>query len=163
MALAALIAAYSLAGAICLFIYGGISIAIFLSSLLLIIAFTNYSVVWTSALQFVLSFISIVSIVRAGFMIFRLNGFQDNVVWECSHDRMLYNATVAADPTPLATYDPARVPAAVCSYGFHTVYLAFACALAIDCILQLYQLFMVWRFKTFLRQYWLLRSSPAGV
>ncbi|GAA5861255.1 hypothetical protein JCM3774_002243 [Rhodotorula dairenensis] len=175
MALAALIAAYSLAGAICLFlwgqflwfsayeyqVYGGISIAVMVTSLLLIAAFTNYSIIWTSALAFMLPFVTVISIVRAGLMVFRLDHFEENVVWECSHNRMLYNATIAADPVLLAAYDADKAPAAVCKYGFSTLYTAFAVALAIDCALQLYQFFLVWRFRAFLRQYWLLRSAPA--
>ncbi|GAA5987133.1 hypothetical protein JCM10908_001040 [Rhodotorula pacifica] len=129
MALAALIAAYSLAGAICLFlwgqylwfgpyeyqVYGGISIAVMVCSLLLIVAFTNYSIIWTSALAFMLPFVSVISIVRAGLMIFRLDSFEENVVWECNNNRMLYNATIAADPVLLASYDSSQMPAAVCS------------------------------------------------
>ncbi|BGP54966.1 hypothetical protein JCM8202v2_002554 [Rhodotorula sphaerocarpa] len=175
MALAALIALYSLAGGICLFvwgeflwfgpyeyqIYGAISMVVGVTSLLLIIAFTNYSYVFTSALTFLLPFVCLISIVRAGVMIFRLNSFQDNVVWECGHDRLLYNATVASDPGLLLSYDASKAPATLCTYGFHTLYLAFAFALAIDCLIQLYQYFMVWRYRSFLRQYLPLKGPIA--
>ncbi|GAA5952448.1 hypothetical protein JCM8115_003604 [Rhodotorula mucilaginosa] len=177
MALAALIAAYSLAGAICLFlwgeflwfgayeyqVYGGISIAVMVCSLLLIAAFTNYSIIWTSALAYMLPFVTVISIIRAGLMVFRLDSFEENVVWECNNDRMLYNATVIADPVLLAAYDPSRAPAAVCAYGFHTLYMTFAVFLAIDCVLQLYQFFLVWCFRAFLRMYWLLKSTPGPI
>ena len=45
------------------------------------------------------------------------------------------------------------------SAGFHSLYLSFAFALAIDCALQAYQYFLVWRFRAFLRSYNSLKDS----
>ncbi|GAA5914007.1 hypothetical protein JCM8208_005918 [Rhodotorula glutinis] len=178
MALATLIAAYSIAGGIVLFlygaflfpskdievpIYGGVSMGIGACSVLLLLAFANRSRLWTSALCFILPFVFVVSIVRAGLMVFRLDYYQERVIWTCNHGGQLYNATLAAD----SSYSAAAagnssgdtIPTGFCSAGFHSLYLAFAFALAIDCVLQLYQLFLVWRFKAFLTSYNSLKDS----
>ncbi|KWU47390.1 hypothetical protein RHOSPDRAFT_23940 [Rhodotorula sp. JG-1b] len=105
MALAALIAAYPLAGAICLFLWGEFlwfdayeyqssvaddyapTPADLWRDLYRRHAFTNYSIIWTSALAYMLPFVMVISIVRAGANISHLT-VEDNVVWECNNDRM---------------------------------------------------------------------------
>ncbi|GAA5843931.1 hypothetical protein JCM9279_003678 [Rhodotorula babjevae] len=175
MALATLIAAYSIAGGIVLFlwgaflwpsadievpVYGGISMAIGACSVLLLLAFANRSRLWTSALCFILPFVLVLSIVRAGIMIFRLDAYQERVIWSCNYGGQLYNETLAADSTYSAGNSSGdTIPTGFCSAGFHSLYLAFAFALAIDCALQAYQYFLVWRFRAFLRNYNSLKDS----
>ncbi|BGP31278.1 hypothetical protein JCM10296v2_003042 [Rhodotorula toruloides] len=176
MALATLIAAYSIAGGIILFmygqflwftypevqIYGGISMAVGACSILLLLAFANRSVVWTSALQFLLPFVLFVSAIRAGIMIFRLDYYQSNVIWECHHGGILWNATIANSTNIPTNTSDRTLPSGFCSSGFHSLYLAFAFALCIDITLQLYQYFLVWRFKAFLTQYWTYKQPMGG-
>ncbi|GJN89664.1 hypothetical protein Rhopal_002651-T1 [Rhodotorula paludigena] len=144
MALAALIAAYSIAGGIVLFmygdflwflypevpIYGGISMAIGACSILLLLAFANRS------------------------------RHEAKVIWECQNGGQLYNETLINDPTyNAASYDGDKIPSQFCSSGWNSLYLAFTFGLAIDCVLQLYQCFLVWRFRAFLRQYMSYKAS----
>uniref|UniRef100_A0A0K3CB37 Uncharacterized protein n=1 Tax=Rhodotorula toruloides TaxID=5286 RepID=A0A0K3CB37_RHOTO len=190
MALATLIAAYSIAGGIILFmygqflwftypevqIYGGISMAVGACSILLLLAFANRSVstlrpfvslpdladrlwspVWTSALQFFLPFVLFVSAIRAG-----LDYYQSNVIWECNHGGILWNATIANSTNIPTNTSDRTLPSGFCSSGFHSLYLAFAFALCIDVALQLYQYFLVWRFKAFLTQYWTYKQPMGG-
>ncbi|TNY18059.1 hypothetical protein DMC30DRAFT_419216, partial [Rhodotorula diobovata] len=130
MALAVLIAAYSIAGGVLLFmkgeflwpsadlevpIYGGISIAIGAASILLLLAFANRSRLWTSALCAILPFVIVVAIVRAGLMIFRLDYYQERVVWECNHGGQLYNETLANDASySAANYTGDTIPSGLC-------------------------------------------------
>ncbi|BGP07238.1 hypothetical protein OF846_002432 [Rhodotorula toruloides] len=177
MALATLIAAYSIAGGIIFFmygqflwftypevqIYGGISMAVGACSIILLLAFANRSVIWTSALQFLLPFVLFVSAIRAGIMIFRLDYYQSNVIWECNHGGILWNATIANSTNIPANTSARTLPSGFCSSGFHSLYLAFAFALCIDVALQLYQYFLVWRFKAFLTQYWTYKQPMGGL
>lgn len=48
------------------------------------------------------------------------------------------------------------------SPGFHTLYVAFAVALAIDLILQIYAYFLGWRFKARLEHYYAFRTVQGG-
>ncbi|GAA6024179.1 hypothetical protein JCM11491_006671 [Sporobolomyces phaffii] len=177
MALALLIAAYSIAGGIVLFmygetlfflypeaqIYGGISMAVAAVSLLSVIAYANSSYMWTRLLFFIMPLVFIVSIARAGIMIFRLDYYQANIIWECNHGGQVYNATLAAIPDYNGNgTGSTTIPTGFCSAGFHTLYLAFAFCLSIDCILQVYQWFMVWRFKARLQEYFAFSTRKAG-
>ncbi|GAA5821890.1 hypothetical protein JCM3770_002647 [Rhodotorula araucariae] len=178
MALATLIAAYSIAGGIVLFmygkylwpsadlevpVYGGISMFIGACSVLLLFAFANRSRLWTSALCCILPFAIVVSIARAGVMVFRLNDYQDHVIWECGRGGQLYNETLANDTFYTGQdYIGDRIPAGFCSSGFRSLYLAFAFALSVDAILQIYQYFLVWRFRAFLAQYYSVKDRNIG-
>ncbi|GAA5860464.1 hypothetical protein JCM8547_000310 [Rhodosporidiobolus lusitaniae] len=177
MALACLIAAYSIGGGIFLFmygdylwftypevqIYGGISMAIGACSVILLLAFANSSYMLTRLLFFVMPFVLFISAVRAGIMSFRLNYYQSNVIWECNHGGQLYNATLANDTSYDASdYSGDAIPTGFCSAGFHSLYLAFTFALVIDVALQLYQYFLVWRFKARLEQYFSFKAQPGG-
>ncbi|GAA5844841.1 hypothetical protein JCM5353_006404 [Sporobolomyces roseus] len=176
MALALLIAAYSVAGGILLFmygetlfflfpeaqIYGGISMAIAALSILSLIAYSNSSYMWTRLLFFLMPLVFIVSIARAGIMIFRLDYYQANVIWECNHGGQLYNETLAAIPDYQGDGTSA-IPSGLCSAGFHTLYLAFAAGLCIDVVLQIYQWFMIWRFKARLQDYFAFKRNSGGI
>ncbi|GAA5904662.1 uncharacterized protein JCM6883_003860 [Sporobolomyces salmoneus] len=177
MALALLIAAYSIAGGIILFmygetlfflypeaqIYGGIAMAVAAVSLLSMIAYANSSYMWTRLLFFIMPLVFIVSIARAGLMIFRLDYYQANVIWECNHGGEIWTAEKAAIPNYIANSSSTSIPTGFCSAGFHTLYLAFAFALCIDCILQIYQWFMIWRFKARLQEYFRFTQKSGGI
>ncbi|GAA5843656.1 hypothetical protein JCM3766R1_007199 [Sporobolomyces carnicolor] len=179
MALAVLIAAYSIAGGIILFmygetlfflypeaqIYGGISMAVAAVSLLSVIAYANSSYMWTRLMFFIMPLVFVVSIARAGIMVFRLDYYQANVIWECNHGGQVYNETLAAIPDYQGNgTSSTTIPTGFCSAGFHALYLAFAFGLSIDCALQLYQWFMIWRFKSRLQDYFsLTRKSLGGI
>ncbi|KAK4702366.1 hypothetical protein P7C70_g3855, partial [Phenoliferia sp. Uapishka_3] len=83
--------------------------------------------------------------------------------WECNHGGQLYNATAANE-----TYysgngtSTTTIPTGFCSSGFHSVYLAFAFALAIDLLIQIYAWFMTWRYKAFLEQQYFGLKGQAG-
>ncbi|BGP39219.1 hypothetical protein JCM10449v2_003157 [Rhodotorula kratochvilovae] len=144
-------------------VYGGISMAIGACSVLLFLAFANRSRLWTSALCFLMPFVVVVSIARAGIMVFRLDYYQERVIWECNHGGQLYNATLANDTSySSANYTGDTIPTGFCSSGFHSLYLAFAFALCIDVVLQIYQYFLVWRFRAFLKQYYSLKERSNG-
>ncbi|ORY38063.1 hypothetical protein BCR35DRAFT_311533 [Leucosporidium creatinivorum] len=183
MALAALVALYSIGGGIFFFlygqyfwftypepqVYGAVSMIAGAISVLSIIAYSNSSYMWTRLLFFLGPFVLFLGVVRAGFAIFRLNYYQGNVVWECNHGGQLYNATLANitsyDPSYNVTADgsTSTIPTGFCSAGFHTLYLAFAFALVIDMILQIYQWFMLWRFKARLEGYFAFKSTQGGI
>ncbi|GAA5908650.1 hypothetical protein JCM6882_003705 [Rhodosporidiobolus microsporus] len=177
MALACLIALYSIAGGIVLFmygeflwfmypevqIYGGISMAIGALSIILLLAFANHSYMLTRLLFFVMPFVLVISAIRAGIMIFRLDYYQSNVIWECNHGGQLYNETLANSTTyDPSTYTGDTLPSGFCGSGFHSLYLAFAFALCIDVALQIYQYFLVWRFKARLEQYFSFKMAGAA-
>lgn len=77
---------------------------------------------------------------------------------------MLYNETIANDPSyDLSQYDASNtMPSTICNAGFHTLYLAFAFALAIDCVLEGYLFFMVWRYKHKLEEYFHFKHAGGG-
>ncbi|GAA6016167.1 hypothetical protein JCM10207_004469, partial [Rhodosporidiobolus poonsookiae] len=145
-------------------IYGGISMAIGAISVILLIAFANSSYMLTRLIFFLSPFVLLVSAIRAGIMIFRLDYcYQSNVIWECNHGGQVYNETLANDPTyDWTSYSGDTLPSGFCSTGFHSLYLAFAFALCIDVALQLYQYFLVWRFKARLEQYFSFKAHPGG-
>ena len=85
----------------------------------------------------------IVLAVRAGVMVFRLNGSKEVIGWECRNDGALYNITLSA-----ATYqevqdaqailgNTVKLPKSFCNLGFQSLYLAFAFSLAVDIGLQI--------------------------
>ncbi|GAA5823431.1 hypothetical protein JCM11251_000631 [Rhodosporidiobolus azoricus] len=181
MALATLITLYSIAGGIVLFmygeflwfmypevqIYGGISMAVGALSLFpprrILTFFPLALPVLTRLLFFVMPFVLLISAIRAGIMIFRLDYYQSNVIWECNHGGQLYNATLANSTTyDPSTYTGDTLPSGFCGSGFHSLYLAFAFALCIDVALQLYQYFLVWRFKARLEQYFSFKMAGAA-
>jgi len=171
LALASIVALYSLAGAVLIFlkgkflyftypepqIYGGVSFVVGMLAILFIIALSNNSYMWARVVFFVSPFVLVLSAVRSGLMIFRLNYYQSDIVWECNHGGVLWNATIAnssqsvidayANSTVLGT-----IPSGFCNTGFHSLYLAFAFALSIDFVIQLYLYFLTFRFKAWLEE-----------
>lgn len=101
MALSAFIALYSIAGGVVLFmygqflffglksvepsIYGGIAMAIAALALLSVIAMSNNSYMLSRLVFFITPLILVLSAVRAGIMVYRLDYYQANIIWECGH------------------------------------------------------------------------------
>jgi len=182
MVLASFIALYSIAGAVLIFlkgqflyftypepqIYGGISIAVGILAIVLLIAIFTNSYMWTRVLFMIGPFVLVLCSVRAGLMIFRLNYYQSNVIWECNHGGVLWNATIAnSSQYVIETYENSttvgNIPTGFCSSGFHSLYLAFAFALAIDLVLQFYLYFQTWRIKVWLEElYFSLKPGQTG-
>lgn len=179
LALASFVALYSIAGAIFLFlkgtflfftypepqIYGGISIAVGILAVVLVIALINGSYMWSRVLFLLGPFVLFLCAVRCGLMLFRLDYYQANVIWECAHGGQLYNATIANSTVLSANYTSTTgtIPTGFCSSGFHTLYIAFAFALAIDLIIQLYLWFLTWRYKAWLEElYFSLKRGQSG-
>ncbi|KAM0746259.1 hypothetical protein T439DRAFT_319262 [Meredithblackwellia eburnea MCA 4105] len=166
--LSSFLALYSMAGGIFLFLkgqflyftypepqlYGGVAVGVAVLAALGCIAYSNRSYMWTRVLFYLGPFVLFLCAVRAGLMIFRLNYYQANVIWECNHGGQLYNSTLAGNSSYSGAGDSSNgtIPTGFCSSGFHSLYLAFAFALAIDLIVQIYAWFLTWRYKAFLEQ-----------
>jgi len=169
MAQAMIIAIYSFAGSLFLFlrgallyftypepqIYGGIGMGVVAICVISLIAISNKSLVWARVVAYLSPFVLIIVAVRAGLMVFRLDYYQSYIIWECDHGGQQYLPSAMADPT--YNYQTATnalyMPSGFCSSGFHTVYLAFAFALCVDFIMQTYLYFLMWRFNARLLDY----------
>ncbi|KAI5476820.1 hypothetical protein MNV49_007278 [Pseudohyphozyma bogoriensis] len=95
MVLAGLVALYSIAGAVFLFLYGdflyftypepqlygGVGIAAGLLAVLFIIALSNNSYMWTRVLAYLSPIVLFLLAVRAGLMIFRLDYYMYFLTW----------------------------------------------------------------------------------
>ncbi|SCV71040.1 BQ2448_3802 [Microbotryum intermedium] len=174
-ALAAFILAYSLAGAIFLFrygaffyfmtyeakAYGSLSFFIAVIAAFHIIAYANSSCKNHSP------FLIVIVALRAGLMTFRLNAYRSNVTWECLHGGQEYNSTIATlaedqNYNWTAAAGTTAIPSTFCKTGWNTVYLAFAFGLGIDMLFQIYQYFMIWRFKASLFEYFAFKRNEGG-
>jgi len=154
MAQAVIIAIYSFAGSLFLFlrgalfyftypepqIYGGIGMGVVALCVISLVAISNRSYMWTRVVCYLSPFVVVIVAIRAGFMIFRLNYYQSNIIWECNHGGQQWYPNQVTSATSIS------MPSGFCSSGFHNVYLAFAFALCIDGILQVYLYFMIWRY-----------------
>lgn len=60
-----------------------------------VLAYANLSYMWTRLMFYLGPFVLFIAAVRAGLMVFRLDYYQANIVWECNHGGALYNATIA--------------------------------------------------------------------
>lgn len=121
-------------------LYGGIGMAVGILALVNVMGMSNNSYMWTRLIFYLGPFILFISSVRVGLMLFRLDYYQSNIIWECNHGGQLYNATLATNPA--WTYNSTApvvqsLPSGFCSTGFHSLYLAFAFALCVDLILQI--------------------------
>jgi len=180
------VALYNLAGSIFLFrdgeffyftypepqIYGGIGMVVATMCIILIVGFANNSYMWTRVLFFLWPAVLIIAAIRGAFMIFRLDYYQTDIIWECNHGGQLWtsaaaNATATINTTANAASNTmstdGTIPSSFCSSGFHSVYLAFTFALLVDYGLQLYLYFMTWRFKARIEYYALLASKENGL
>jgi hypothetical protein len=165
---------YSIIGGIILFLYGafwyftsyepdiyaGISMIIGIVALLTFLAIWNESYMWVRLMFYVWPFIIVLTIIRAGMMIARLNAYQSNIIWECANGDVIYNATAIADGTFASGK---TIPATLCPSSFSTLSLAITLAVVIDAVLQIYLYFLDWRFKALLEQYFAAKFVQNGL
>ena len=75
---------------------------------------------------------------------FQLNAKQANINWECDNSYAEWPASAEK-----GYYESGiSMPTHICSLGFHWTYVIFALCLLGDIVLQLYDFFLMWRFKT---------------
>jgi hypothetical protein len=174
MALAAFIAFYSLAGGIFLFydypffffvkyegdIYAGIAMTVMASAIMTLLALSTESYMLMRLGAFLWPALILICTVRTGIMLYDLNKYQDRFVWECDNGGYTWNASYFNTTTNLtdATFNASalsgsKIPTTFCTYGFHSVYVAFALACIIDVGCQLYLWFLDWRYMARIRHY----------
>jgi len=160
--LAVLIAVYSTAGGIFLFldgpfiffvypeweIYGAIGLGVALTAIISMLALSNRSFIWTSVAKFMWPLMIIVCGIRAVLMVVELQRGQYKILWECENGRELWTA-----PNTTAIVTSGSLPSAFCTYGFPTLNTAFIISLLVDLVLQIYMYFLTWRFLKRLEHY----------
>jgi hypothetical protein len=171
MAWATLIFAYSVVGGIFLFhwgqfiyfvypeweVYGAIGMAVAFTALINIFALSNRSYTWTRVCSFLWPFMLIVCGIRAVLMIVELQRGESNLEWECVNGGQLWTPSVTAG------YDNgAAMPSAFCITAFPSIYTAFIISLLADIGMQIYMLFLNWRFRTRLEHYDGMKMGPNG-
>jgi len=170
MALAALMALYSIAGGIILFnygeflffhypeaqIYGGYAMAQGAMAIFIILTFAQRSYIFTRALFYKYPIIVFLGAVRAGSMAWGLQRYKDRIVWECQNGGRKW-IDPNKPPKPSTSTRPTTVnttmPSGFCSVGVDDLSSVFTVSLVIDFILMLYMFFLVWRYSTRLRHY----------
>jgi len=166
IAWAVVIALYSIAGAIFLFlrgqyfffnypewqIYGGIGLAIGAAAIISMFALSNRSYIWIRAAKFIWSFMIVISAIRAIIMIVELERGQDNITWECNNGGQLWTANSTTTATSNSTTS-GTIPSEFCSLGFASLNTAFIISLLVDLVFQLYMFFLTWRFSKRLEHY----------
>lgn len=101
LALAALIFVYSVAGGVVLFmygnflyfgweniescIYGGVAMAVAALALLSILALSNNSYMLSRLVFYITPLVLLVCAIRAGILVYRLDYYQSNIIWECNN------------------------------------------------------------------------------
>jgi len=162
IAWAVVIAAYSIAGGIFLFlygqylffvhpewqIYGAISLGVALAAVITIFALSNRSYIWIRVVKFLWPFVIVISAIRAIAMIVELQRGKDNINWECDNGGQLWPASVTAGYQTSAAF-----PGAFCAKGFSSVNTAFIVSLLVDLACQVYMFFLSWRFSKRLEHY----------
>lgn len=171
IAWACLIALYSLAGGIFMFLYGpflfftspewqvfgGIGMIVGLIAVTDILAFSNRSYVWTRAALFVWPFAIVASAIRAVIMIVELQRGQSKIAWECNNGGQLWPAQVPGAYTTVTA-----IPTAFCTLPFSSLYYIFVFSLLIDIGFQLYMFFLTWRFSKRIEHYADMKGPFAG-
>jgi len=171
MALALLIAAYSVGGGVFLFIdgpfiyffypeweiYGGIGLVVGLTAIISLIALSNRSFIWIKAVKFIWLLVIILSAIRAAVMIVELQRGQYKILWECENGRQLWTAPGAV---PIVT--SGSLPAIFCSTSFSTLNTAFIISLLADFVLQLYMYFLTWRYSKRIEHYADMKEHEGG-
>ncbi|VDB86924.1 unnamed protein product [Peniophora sp. CBMAI 1063] len=159
-----IIAAYSIAGSIILFlygsywfffypewfIYGGIGMAVAAVALVNCLALSNKSYIWTRVCKFLWPILIVVSAVRCIIMIVELDRDETGIEWECNNGGVQYNSTTSDFTTSTST---STLPSAFCTSGFSTLRALFIISLLIDLVFQLYSAFLNWRFSKRLEHY----------
>jgi len=171
IAWAVVIALYSIVGSIILFkwgaflffiypewfIYGGIGMAVGAVAIINIFALSNRSYIWTRVCKFLWPFIIVISAIRAIIMIVQLYRDQSNIVWECENGGQLWGSSAeAGDPSSTT------MPSALCTPGWHAIFVTFIVSLLIDLVFQMYMLFLNWRFSKRLEHYNSMKGPQYG-
>jgi len=171
MALAVLIAVYSVGGGVFLFldgpflffvypeweIYGAIGLLVGLTAIMSFLALSNRSPIWTRVVNFMWPLMLLFSAIRAVLMVVELERGQYKIIWECENGRQLWTA---AGAVPVVT--SGSLPTAFCTYGFATVNTAFIISLLVDLVLQIYMYFLTWRYWKRLEHYAGLKEYEGG-
>ncbi|KAF8807951.1 hypothetical protein BYT27DRAFT_7190042 [Phlegmacium glaucopus] len=171
IALALLIAAYSIGGGIFLFlygpllffvypewqIYGGIGLGVGFTAIISMFALSNRTFIWITVAKFMWPFVIIISAIRAILMIVELQRGQYKVLWECSNGGQQWTAPNVIPPTTTRL-----LPTPFCTYGFASVNTAFIISLLVDIVLQIYMYFLTWRYSKRLEHYSSLKGRGEG-
>jgi len=171
IALALLIAAYSIGGGIFLFvdgpfiffvypeweIYGGIGLLAGLTAIITMFALSNRSPTWTGVAMFMWPLVTIIVAIRAVIMVVELQRGQYKIMWECENGGELWTA-----PNTTAIVTSGSLPTAFCTYGFSSLNTAFIIALLADIGLELYMYFLTWRFAKRMEHYSNMKEYEGG-
>jgi len=168
IAWALIIATYSIAGSIFIFmkgaylffvypewfIYGGIGMAVAAIAIINMLALSNRSYIWTRVCKFLWPFLLVISAIRGIIMIVQLYRGRDKIAWECDNGGQLWGSS------PEAT--TSSIPTSFCATGFHTLFTVFIVSILIDLVFQLYMLFLNWRFSKRLEHYQHMKGPMMG-
>jgi len=160
LAWAAIIALYSIAGGVFLFIegpyffptypewdiYGGISMAVGGAAVVSAFTLSNRNYYYAQAMRGTWPFLIVISAIRSTIMLVRLESGKDNVVWECNNGGQLWPGSTAVAPS-------SPLPASFCTAGFSTLYTAFIIGLLADLAFQIYMFFLMWRYVRRIEHY----------
>jgi len=171
MAWAMIIFVYSAAGGILLFhwgqfiyfvhpewqVYGAIGMFVAFTALINIFALSNGSITWTKVCRSIWPFNLVICGIRAVFMIVELQRGKPNLEWECVNGGQLWMPSVTAG------YDNgAAMPSTLCTSRFSSIYTALVISLLVDIGMQIYMLFLNWRFCKKLELYESMKESGDG-
>jgi len=171
MAWATIIIAYSVAGGIFLFhwgqfiyfvypewqVYGAIGMVVAFTALINIFALSNRSYTWTRVCRFLWPFNLVICGIRAVLMIVELQRGKPKLEWECMNGGQLWTPSVTAG------YDNgAAMPSTFCTWGYSSIYTALVISLLVDIGMQIYMLFLNWRFCKRLEHYDSMKMFPGG-
>jgi len=171
IALAALIAVYSIGGGIFLFldgpfiffvypewdIYGAIGLGVALTAIISMFALSNRSITWINVAKFMWPLMVITCGIRAVLMVVELQRGQYKILWECENGGQLWTA-----PNTTAIVTSGSLPTPFCTYGFATLNTAFIISLLADLGLQIYMYFLTWRFSKRLLHYSDMKAYEEG-
>ncbi|EKM61476.1 uncharacterized protein PHACADRAFT_248113 [Phanerochaete carnosa HHB-10118-sp] len=166
-----LIAAYSIAGGVVLFmlgpylffvfpewdIYGGISMVVGAVAVISLIALANRSYVWTRIAKISWPFVIIISAIRAVIMVVELQRGSTNIEWECANGGQLWTASAEAGYGGSTAF-----PSSFCTAGFANIDAAFIVGLLVDLVFQIYMFFLVWRYQKRLEHYQNMKGPFGG-
>jgi len=180
LALGGFIALYSLIGGILIFkfgqyyffvfpdyqIWGGISMGVMAIALITCIGISNMAAVWLRLSFLLWPVILIIVAVRMAIMGYELNQNQSKIFWECEHNGIMWNNTIANYTNEaLSNLNMTTLPLKLCpnSKNFHTFFVAACFSFAVDFILQCYFYFLTWRVQTKLSKYLSYKLESAGL
>lgn len=169
VAWAVIIALYSVAGSVFLFmrgqylffyypeaqIYGGIGMAVGAIAVINIFALYNRSYIWSRVCHFVWPFVLVISAVRVIIMIVQLYRGRDKIIWECENGGQVWGSE------PEAT-SSSSMPGGLCGAGWSSLFTVFIVALLVDLVFQIYMFFLNWRYTKKLEYYREMKGPVRG-